>query len=89
MATPIINNLMLTKNALLVLPDEGDKLTTGTVEQTSKEGSAKFFASAIMEHPTDIGSHVLFIREMTTEVEIDEVEYLVMPIEAIVGIIPT
>jgi len=88
MAAPIINNLMLFKTAVLILPDKGNNVTTGTVARTAVTGSANLFTTAALEHPSDVGTHVLFVRNMSTEVEIDEVEYLAMPIGAIVGITP-
>ena len=86
MAAPVINNLILPKTALLVLPDDGEQPTTGVVVDTPIAGSSQFYTGTY-DHPADVGSRVLFVREMTTEVEIDEVEYLAMPVHAIVGLI--
>ena len=92
MATPIIDNLLLPRGSLLVLPDVDDKPTTGVIERVSEAepGRAKFFASAggTSAHPTDVGTHVLFLREMATEVEVDGVEYMAMHVNAVVGLIP-
>lgn len=89
MATPVINELLLPDNRILVLPDPGENPTTGTIFQRSTMGGGRFLVGS----GGGLGGEseynkVLFIREMTTEVEIDGVEYLAMSADAIVGLIP-
>lgn len=81
MAAPVINNIALPVSRVLVTPDGPDpeEATTGIVFRNSAQGSSSFGA---------VGSHVLYVREMTTEVVVDSVEYLAMHESAIVGIIP-
>lgn len=82
MAGPIINNLILPLSRILVIPDDPDpeEATTGIVFSKSAQGSSAFCG---------VDSHVLFIKGMTTEVVVDEVEYLAMHESAIVGEIPS
>lgn len=83
-----IDNLVLPKNTILVLPDEGDKPTTGTIFRHSEMGGARFHdADASIGGPTE-NTHVLFVKEMTTDVKIDGVDYLAMHENAVVGLIP-
>jgi len=82
MAAPIINDLVLPNNRILVLPD-GE--TTGTIFRRSAQGGGKFKGSA---DPEIESAHVLFVKEMTTEVQIDDVKYLAMHVNAVVGLIP-
>ncbi len=84
MATPIINNLVLSSSRILVLPDV-DSDTTGVIFRRSTQGGGFFKGGSDPEITSD---HVLFIKEMATAVEIDEVEYLAMHANAVVGIIP-
>ncbi len=90
-----INNLLLPDNRILVLPDEGDNPTTGmliptgTIFRRSTMGGGHFMVGS----GDGIGkeseySHVLFVREMTAEVTVNEVEYLAMHSDAVVGLIP-
>lgn len=81
MATPVINNLVLPVGRVLVIPDDPDpeEATTGIVFACSAQGSSAFGA---------VGSHILFVKEMTTEVVVNGEEYLAMHEEAIVGLIP-
>ncbi len=81
MASPTIDNLVLPVGRVLVTPDDPDpeEATTGVVFSKSAQGSSSFGA---------VGSHVLFVKEMTTEVEVNGVEYLAMHESAIVGLIP-
>lgn len=85
MATPVHNDLALPVNRILVLLDDGSE-TTGTIFRKSVQGGGHFKGSG---DPEIISDHVLFIKEMATRVEIDEVEYWAMHIEAVVGLIPT
>lgn len=81
MASPVINNLILPGSRLLVLPDEGDKPTTGVIFRRSVQGGGRFKGE-------DGSDHVLFCPAMTTEVNVDGVEYLAMQETAVVGLIP-
>ena len=40
-------------------------------------------------NPEITSDHVLFCKEMATEVEVDGVEYMAMHVNAVVGVIPT
>ena len=71
-----------------MLPDEGEKPTTGRIFQHSTMGGARFHDQNGGTGVPAENTHVLFVREMTTEVEVDEVEYLAMHEHAIVGLIP-
>lgn len=84
MATPIINELALPSSRILVLPDEQSE-STGVIFRRSALGGGFFKGSSDPEISSD---HVLFIKEIATPVEIDEVEYLAMHVNAVVGIIP-
>lgn len=84
MATPIINDLALPGNRILVLLDDGSE-TTGTIFRKSGQGGGNFVGSS---DPEIISDHVLFVKEMATRVEIDEIEYWAMHVNAVVGIIP-
>ncbi len=84
MATPVINNLILPSNRILVLLDE-DSETTGVISHKSLQGGGLFIGSY---NPIIESAHVLFCKEMATKVEVDEVEYMAMHIDAIVGVIP-
>ncbi len=89
MAAPIINNLLLPGNTILVLPDEGSLPTTGKIFRWSSEGGGHFLTVANGNSgPVGEFTHILFVREMTTEVNINGVEYLAMYINAVVGLIP-
>ncbi len=90
-----INNLQLPDHRILVLPDEGDNPTTGvliptgTIFRRSTMGGGHFMVGSGdgLGSETEY-SHVLFVKEMATEVEIDEVEYMAMHENAVVGLIP-
>lgn len=84
MATPTINNLTLPGNRILVLLDE-DSQTTGVVSHRSSQGGGLFIGAY---NPIVESAHVLFVKEMATEVKVDGVEYMAMHINAIVGVIP-
>ena len=84
MATPIIDDLALPNNRILVLLD-GDSENTGTIFRKSAQGGGTFKGSA---DPEIISDHILFVKEMATRVEIDEVEYWAMQENAVVGVIP-
>ena len=87
MATPIINNLVLPSNRILVLPDgAAGSSSTGTIFRRSAQGGGFFKGSSDPEIESD---HILFCKEMSVPVEIDDVEYLAMHVNAVVGIIPT
>lgn len=89
MATPTIDNLLLPINVILVLPDEGDKPTTGVIFRRSLRGGGRFQGeNGTYPNPIIESDHILFVREITTEVIVDEVEYLAMHENAVVGIIP-
>ncbi len=74
----IVNNTTLTliKKCILVLPDEGDKLSTGIV--TQKTDDSNFVA---------VNDHVLFVRKMAAEVELNGIKYLAMHEDAVAGLI--
>ncbi len=82
MATPIINDLVLPNNRILVLPD-GE--TIGTIFRRSAQGGGKFKGSA---DPEIVSTHVLFVKENAAEVIVDGVEYLAMHQDNVVGLIP-
>ena len=83
-----INNLVLPDGRILVLPDEGDKATTGTIARRSLMGGGRFLvgSGSTIGKETEY-NHVLFVREMATEVIIDDVEYMAMHQNAVVGLI--
>ena len=84
MATPIINDLALPGNRILVLLDTGSE-STGVIFQRSARGGGFFKGGS---DPEIESAHVLFCKEMAVPVEIDGVEYLAMHANAIVGLIP-
>ncbi len=88
MPTLVINNLLLPENVVLVLPDEGEMPTTGIIKRWSEQGGGRFESAAATSGKSIFYDHILFVREMTTEVEIDNVEYLAMHEDAVVGLIP-
>jgi co-chaperonin GroES (HSP10) len=88
MATPIIDNLLLPNIRILVLPDEGETPSTGTIYRRSEMGGGHFVGSVPGRNPIVESDHILFVREMATEVEIDGIEYMVMHEHAVVGVIP-
>lgn len=81
MAAPVANNLALPVGRVLVIPDNlnPEEATTGVVFACSTQGGSAFSA---------VGNHILFVKEMTTEVVVNDKEYLAMHEEAIVGLIP-
>ena len=86
MAIPIINDLILPRNIILVLPDEGqDPERVGVVVQRSIMGGGYFKGSA---DPVLESSHVIFAREMAAPVIIDGVKHYTMHENAVVGLIP-
>jgi len=85
MATPIINNLVLPGSRILVLLDVGSE-TTGVISRVSSQGGGRFMGSY---SPGAESTHVLFAKEMGSPVEIDDVEYVAMHDNAVVGVIPT
>lgn len=88
MAAPVIDNLLLPIECMLVLPDTGSE-TTGTIFRRSSMGGGCFNSVLIesRQFPTP-HAHVLFAKEMTSEVNVNGVEYLAMHEYAIVGLIP-
>lgn len=82
MATPIHNDLELPGSRILVLLDDGSE-TIGTIFRRSPKGGGHFTIG------NEASTHVLFVKEMATPVEIDEIEYWAMHINAVVGVIPT
>lgn len=88
MAAPVIDDLLLPINTVLVLPDAVDA-TTGVVTKRSSEGGGHFRTVANGNSgPIQEYSHILYVKEMSTEVNIESVEYLVMHESAVVGLIP-
>ena len=93
MATPIINNLVLHAGRCLIRVDE-DSNTTGVIFKVSESGFRRLVeGQPIPENGTPQPSaipyaHVLFIKESSTEVEVNGVEYLAMHQNNIVGLIP-
>ena len=85
MATPVVNNLVLPGNRILVLLDGGSE-TTGIIFQVSSRGGGQFVGSF---NPEAESTHILFVKEMATPVEIDDIEYMAMHVNAVVGVIPT
>jgi len=85
MATPIINNIVLPSSRILVLLDVGSE-TTGVISRVSSQGGGCFMGSY---NPGVESAHVLFAKEMGSPVEIDDVEYVAMHANAVVGVIPT
>ena len=87
MASPIINNLVLPDGRVLVLLDE-DSQTTGMIAKRSPSGGGKFRVAFGGVGGSDREyDHVLFLKEMATEVIIDDVEYMAMHQNAVVGLI--
>ena len=84
MATPIINDLALPSNRILVLLDEQSE-ATGIIFRKSAQGGGTFKGSSDPEITSD---HILFVPEMSTVVEVDGQEYQAMHANAVVGIIP-
>lgn len=85
MATPVHNDLVLPSSRILVLLDV-DSTTTGVISRRSTLGGGFFKGGSDPEVESD---RVLFVKEMATAIEIDEIEYMVMHVNAVVGIIPT
>ena len=84
----VIDNLILPDNIILVLPDEGDKPTTGTIFRRSTMGGGHFrVGSGGGLGEESEYNHVIFVREMATEVEVDGIEYMAMHQNAVVGLI--
>lgn len=94
MAAPTINNLVLQAGRCLVLADP-DSDSTGVIFKVSDQGFRRLVeAPALPQDPEDTQgpaipyNHVLFVKENTTEVIVDGVEYLAMHQDNIVGLIP-
>lgn len=88
MAVPVIDNLLLPVKCILVLPDEGSE-TVGVIVKASEMGGGRFNSVFVQAQsmPT-LHTHILFIKEMATEVNVDGIEYLAMHECAVVGLIP-
>jgi len=93
MATPIIDNLILPANRLLVLKD-GDSKCTGVILSKSSQGCRRFTIPQEQVEPSQPQpplqeyDHVLFVKEMVEAVEVNGVELLAMHGNAVVGLIP-
>jgi len=84
MATPVIKNLRLLDNTILVLPDSpGANVTTGLVKFHRSMGGTSL--SVLIN---EAEQHVLFVNSMATEVVVGGVTYWAMPHMAVVGFIP-
>lgn len=88
MAAPEINNLVLPNGTILVLEDVSGA-TTGTITRHSKMGGCRFHDQDVGTGTPPENTHILFVREMVTEVIVDGVEYLAMHANAVVGLIPS
>ncbi len=81
----------LMKGRLLVLLDEG-KDDRGVVFQSNLGGYCGLVVPGDPPEdpmpPAESYSHIIFVKEMATEVEIDDVSYQAMHRNAIVGVIP-
>ena len=83
-----IDNLVLPHGRILVSPDE-ESDTSGTIVLRSPMGGGRFIVSYGGVGGTETEySHVLFVKEGCTEVEIDGVDYLAMHQDNVVGLIP-
>jgi len=88
MASPIIDNLVLPDGRILVLPDEESE-TTGNIILRSPMGGGRFIVSSGGVGGVEAEySHALFTKEGCTEVTINDVNYLVMHQDNVVGLIP-
>jgi len=88
MAAPVIDNLLLPVRCILVLPDAPDG-STGTICRRSSMGGGIFNSILIQSQEAPFPhTHILYVKEMSTEVEVDEIEYLAMHETAVVGLIP-
>lgn len=82
-----INDLVLPYNTILVLPDDGSE-TTGVIFRRSPMGGGVFKVAFGGIGGSEIEyEHILFVKEMATEVEVDGVEYMAMHENAVVGLI--
>jgi len=71
-------------NVLIVLPDAGVNPNTGTIVRNSAAMGGLF----IDEVPYVMDNHVIFIREATVAIELDQTNYLLMHKSAIMGALP-
>lgn len=87
----------LLQNRIRVLADEGSD-TTGVIVENKLQGYgglSNHITSEPPESPEDppieipptVHNHIVFIKEMAVEVEIDGASYLVMTVDAIAGYI--
>lgn len=70
-------------NVIVVLPDEGDpsEVNTGTIVRNSAAMGGLF----IDEVPYKMDNHVIFLREASVGIELDETNYLLMHKSAVLG----
>ena len=88
MAAPTIDNIVLPKGTVLVLKDKAGS-TTGRIFRHSEMGGARFHDQNGGISSPATNTHLLFVRDMTTEVIVNGVEYLAMHQNAVVGLIPS
>ena len=69
------------QDVLIVLPDEGDNPNTGTIVRYSSAMGNLFRGDV----PYAMNNHVIFHRESTVEIELDDIEYYLMHKSAIMG----
>jgi len=86
MATPVVNDVALPNDRILVLPDEGNQPSTGVIFRRPVSGGNFWMDNGNLETRYN---RVLFVREMAAEVLIDDTEYLAMHTDAVVGLIPS
>jgi len=72
------------QNVLIVLPDPGEKPNTGTIVRNS----ATMYGLFKDEVPYEIDNHIIFLREGSVGIELDETNYLLMHKSAVMGAIP-
>lgn len=91
-------NPLLVSGRVLVTLDEGQQ-NVGRIVQHTCEGEARLMITSepqevpIGEEPPPVAEierydHIVFIKEMSDEVEIDGVTYLAMSVDAILAVIP-
>ena len=88
MANPTIDNLVLNHGSILVLPDGDETSTTGTIFRRSVMGGGNYRVGSVSSGSEIEYDHVLFINPLATPVKIDDVWYLAMKQNAVVGLIP-
>ncbi len=93
--TPVINNIILPLNVLLILPDSVGA-STGVVVRRElsddiphiKEHLISYDKNGNIIYVSLLNNHVLFVNNMSEEVKIDGTKYKVVHITGIVGNIP-